>query len=63
MWQQYRNIQSVIDKSDFSEELKNSLMMVEWPKHVGVFLRNFKLILINDIEVVHVLVLTIEWPY
>ena len=38
-------------------------MMVEWPKHVGVFLRNFKYILINDIEVVHVLVLTIEWPY
>ena len=28
--------------SDFSEELKNSLMMVEWPKYVGVLLRNFK---------------------
>jgi len=24
----YRNIQSVVDKSDFSEELLNSLMMV-----------------------------------
>ena len=24
-----RNIQSVVDKSDFSEELKKSLMMVE----------------------------------
>ena len=37
--------------------------MVEWPKHVGVFLRNFKYILINDIEVVLELALTIEWPY
>ena len=25
----YRDIQSVVDKGDFSEELKNSLMMVE----------------------------------
>ena len=36
MWQHvmlcvlsYTSIQSVVDKSDFSEELKNSLMMVE----------------------------------
>ena len=34
----FRNIQIVVDKSDFIEELKNSIMVVEWPKHVGVFL-------------------------
>ena len=36
-----RVIASAAD-DDFSEELKNSLMMVEGPKHVGCFLRNFK---------------------
>jgi len=33
---------TVVNISDLSGELKNSLMMVEGPKHVGVFSRNFK---------------------